>query len=224
MSSDPGAKPGLGTGRLVSVDALRGVAALAVVAHHVKTDAFDLPSQPIWLRGLGFLMEFGNLGVPLFFVISGFCIHLQRLRQISQGNVSGFRAFWKRRLYRLYPPYFVALCGSMALVYVGYLLGRDAHLVTDYPEPRLAWMAGDFVAHASMLHGLIPIFDTKGGNPAFWTLAREEYLYLLYFPLLFAARVGGLLRWIIAIGMLSVISQLAMIPVVEAHPHWSGDM
>jgi peptidoglycan/LPS O-acetylase OafA/YrhL len=35
-----------------------------------------------------------------------------------------------------------------------------------------------------MLHGFHPLLDNGGGNPAMWTLAREEYFYVLYFGLL----------------------------------------
>ncbi len=104
-------------GRLQSIDALRGAAALAVVFYHVvglKPEAatFAAASRWRWLS-LPFLhtLSFGYTAVFLFFVISGFCIHLQWVR----GSVKDaetridFAAFWKRRLRRLYPPYLIAL-------------------------------------------------------------------------------------------------------------------
>jgi peptidoglycan/LPS O-acetylase OafA/YrhL len=106
----------------------------------------------------------------------------------------GFIQFWKRRVRRLYPPYFVVLCLSMMLVLAAYLRHSDVPLVTNYAEPRLHSMGLDFLAHVFMLHGLIPAFDKAGGNPPLWTLAREEYLYLLYFVLLFW-RGFGRISW-----------------------------
>src|SRR5690606_30666061 len=100
----------------------------------------------------------------------------------------GFVAFWKRRFFRLYPTYLVVLCLSMLLVLGALILNPSVPLVQAYPEPRLSWIGLDFMAHLTMLHGLHPVFDRAGGNPVFWTLAREEYLYLLYFPLLLAFR------------------------------------
>ena len=92
--------------RLISIDALRGVAAIGVVLYHTNAipgvdrrllfgDAFDAA------------MLFGKYGVWLFFVISGFCIHLQWVRAQVDASVKplGFTAFWKRRIRRLYPPY-----------------------------------------------------------------------------------------------------------------------
>ncbi len=182
-----------GPARLRSVDFLRGIAALAVVCHHANTYAGRRPESG-WLAGLYAILEQGHLGVPLFFVISGFCIHLTWCRQhaATGGSALDFGGFWRRRLYRLYPPYFVALCVSMGLLVVAYALGREVPLLELYPEPRPRWMMADFLAHATMLHGVHPVFDRAGGNPPFWTLAREEYFYLLYFPLLACRRRLGL--------------------------------
>jgi peptidoglycan/LPS O-acetylase OafA/YrhL len=67
-------------GRLQSIDALRGAAALGVVLYHavfqtpnaVPNNLFRWP-----VKVLQFGSSFGYIGVFLFFVISGFCIHLR---------------------------------------------------------------------------------------------------------------------------------------------------
>ena len=53
----------------------------------------------------------------VFFVISGFCIHLQwaRARAHHQEGQIQFGAFWKRRIRRLYPPYLIALVLFLAI-------------------------------------------------------------------------------------------------------------
>ena len=66
--------------RLLSIDCLRGLAALGVVLHHasLQNPAGLGPGHPVTVveevLGLGFA------GVWLFFVISGFCIHLSQAR------------------------------------------------------------------------------------------------------------------------------------------------
>ena len=70
----------LSTTRLRSIDALRGIAALGVVFYHAveqgnKLVPNNLLRYPVRLLQLG--ASFGYIGVFLFFVISGFCIHLQ---------------------------------------------------------------------------------------------------------------------------------------------------
>lgn len=164
-------------GRLTSIDALRGIAALAVVAYH----AIGNPPRPP-VTGLLTLIEnsvyavllFGYTGVYLFFVISGFCIHLQWAKSRSQDRAFqiDFKDFWSRRLYRLYPPYFFAL--------TLYLLLYAARGHLDYNGSFL-W---DLLLHLTMTHNLDQK-TTFSINSAFWTLAIEEQLYLAYFLLLF---------------------------------------
>src|SRR6476620_2186971 len=100
--------------RLRGIDALRGAAALGVVFYHavdqsqkvVPNNLFQYP-----IRFVQFTSSFGYIGVFLFFVISGFCIHLQWARAKAAGTEpdSRFGAFWKRRIRRLYPPYIITL-------------------------------------------------------------------------------------------------------------------
>jgi peptidoglycan/LPS O-acetylase OafA/YrhL len=172
--------------RLKSIDLLRGVAALAIVVSHATLSETVPASPPVWFRILHAIFSQGGWGVPLFFVISGFCIHMPwASRHARSGSVQvDWFGFWKRRIRRLYPPYFFALIVSMGLVLGAYWIGLRVPLVSNYAEPRLSWMGIDFILHVFMLHGFSPRFDHAGGNPVFWTLAREEYLYALYALLL----------------------------------------
>src|SRR6478672_8611870 len=99
-SSELRASPGA---RLQSIDALRGIAALGVVLYH----AIEQTPNPIpgnFLKWPALLIQsvsaYGYIGVFLFFVISGFCIHLQWARTQAGGEPANvqFRAFWKRRI------------------------------------------------------------------------------------------------------------------------------
>ena len=171
------------TTRLRSIDALRGIAALGVVLYHaveqgknvLPNSLFDYP-----VRALQFISSFGYIGVYLFFVISGFCIHLQWAKARATGVEPEVRfgPFWKRRLRRLYPPYVIAL-GLFLLV---------AH---SYGELNFThFFFYDIVMHLLMLHNL----DSQTCytiNGVFWTLAIEEQLYLAYFLLLFVRHRWG---------------------------------
>jgi peptidoglycan/LPS O-acetylase OafA/YrhL len=121
-----------------------------------------------------FLASLGYIGVFLFFVISGFCIHLQwaKARAARQDHQIKLGAFWKRRLRRLYPPYLVALVIFLGLTAV--TAGID---VTHF-------FVYDVFMHVLMLHNLDPQ-TCYSINGVFWTLAIEEQLYLAYFLLLF---------------------------------------
>src|SRR5215217_7060011 len=100
--------------RLRGIDALRGAAALGVVLYHaVDQAAKALPNNLLQhpFRLVQIASSFGYIGVFLFFVISGFCIHLQWARSRAAGAAPQIRftSFWKRRIRRLYPPYLIAL-------------------------------------------------------------------------------------------------------------------
>ena len=169
--------------RLRSIDALRGIAALGVVFYHAvdKTNSVapsGLLKYPV--RLLQYSSSFGYIGVFLFFVISGFCIHLQWARAQASGQQSQieFGAFWKRRLRRLYPPYVIALVLFFTITALSVGLNVTRFFIYDT------------VLHLLMLHNLDPR-TCYSINGVFWTLAIEEQLYLAYFLLLFLRRRWG---------------------------------
>lgn len=164
-------------GRLESIDALRGVAALGVVLYHTigRVDT-PLPQNLLkWpIAFIHSITSFGYVGVFLFFVISGFCIHLQWAKAKAKGQPHEIRfgAFWKRRFRRLYPAYLIALS-----LYLGMTALSVGIKVTG------TWFY-DVLMHLFMLHNLDPK-TAYSINGVFWTLAIEEQLYLAYFLLLF---------------------------------------
>jgi len=181
--------------RLERIDQLRGIAALAVVVCHLGVSAYkDVPNlggEP-W-PWLGLVLGFGYLGVPFFFVISGFCIHLPQARALALAPPGAPRVEWQRffarRFWRLYPPYL----GAMAVALVLLSLVRGV--------PQVPWRA--VAAQAFLVHTLHPAtFD--GVNPPAWSLAVEAQLYLAY-PLVFwlIARRGAIraLAIIVAVTM-----------------------
>lgn len=163
--------------RLRGIDALRGIAALGVVFFHaVERGERALPQNLLQypVRAIQFTTSFAYIGVFLFFVISGFCIHLQWAKARAAGTESDIRfgAFWKRRLRRLYPPYIIALV--LFLLLAASTAGINLTHFFFY----------DIGMHLLMLHNLDPK-TCYTINGVFWTLAIEEQLYLAYFLLLF---------------------------------------
>jgi peptidoglycan/LPS O-acetylase OafA/YrhL len=157
------------------VNQLRGFAALAVVLCHLGVSAYkdapNLSGNP-W-PWLGFALGFGYLGVPLFFVISGFCIHLPQARMLALAEPAAapltWGRFFVRRFWRLYPPYLAAI--AFALILLTLVNGG----------PPVPWTA--VAAQATLVHTLHPAtFD--GVNPPAWSLAVEAQLYLAY-PIVF---------------------------------------
>ncbi|MEO7539940.1 MAG: acyltransferase [Pyrinomonadaceae bacterium] len=159
------------TGRLVNIDALRGVAAFAVVLFHLTGGMKAFVAGP---TALNFFPAFGYAGVFLFFVISGFCIHLRWAKRKAAGDIDpaiDFIPFWKRRWVRLYPAYIATLVLFIVWRYYTGELETGGFFIYDV------------VSHFSMLHNLDgrTVYSFNG---VLWTLAIEEQLYLLYFVLL----------------------------------------
>ena len=192
--------------RLRGIDALRGIAALGVVLYHAVEQGQKVLPQNLFqypVRAVQFGSSFGYIGVFLFFVISGFCIHLQWAKAKAAGKEPEIRfgAFWKRRLRRLYPPYIIALLLFLLLTAV--TLGINLTHFFFY----------DIGMHLLMLHNLDPN-TCYTINGVFWTLAIEEQLYLAYFLLLFIR-----VRW--GWGVTLVVCLLARLGwMVLSHVVW----
>ncbi len=142
--------------RLSWLDALRGLAALAVVYWHLGRHAVLAPPP-----GTRAWLDIGKWGVVVFFLISGYIIPMSLERKGS------LRAFWISRGFRLYPAWAVASLLMLGAMAVG--------LVATPPK-----LAGEPVtgvlAHATMLQGLLGVSNIV---PVYWTLSYEMVFYLL---------------------------------------------
>lgn len=103
-------------------------------------------------------------GVDLFFVLSGFLIG-RILLKTEWTNYTSILAFWKRRLWRTLPNYFLFLIINLILLFINISPGLKSHAVLYY-----------FV-FLQNLHKPVDVFFWES-----WSLCIEEWFYLL-FPL-----------------------------------------
>lgn len=215
--------------RLVAIDALRGVAVLAVLTSHLAFSAALRPSAggassasvlPPWLDHA---LHFGQYGVHLFLVLSGFCIHMQWARLPEGHGGVDFVAFWRRRLHRLYPPYFVALLASVLGLYLlhGVLGGAGPGIAAKLGYASTAQLAVDLALLLLLLQNLNGASHRVGNGP-FWSLALEEQLYMLYFPLLALRRRFGWGRSLVAVALVTVLWRVATVTVAPLA--WRGPL
>jgi peptidoglycan/LPS O-acetylase OafA/YrhL len=155
-------------GHILFLDHLRGLAIFIVFIFHSLQQDFTAS------RAWSFPRSWGPLGVAIFFVISGFCIHLSHVRS----REPGFGTFFIRRFFRIYPPYLVALL-FFVLIFPGSRL--DFHSGND---------AANFLTHLFLVHNLNAPF-IFGINGSFWSIAVEVQLYALYPLLLWLTRSWG---------------------------------
>jgi len=194
------AKTKEGSEHIVRVDVLRAIAFLLVFCFHFLT---FFPSGGLWWKANNvydfstfgplqyFLIPFffGWLGVALFFVISGFCIHYSFLKLTGEFSV---KSFLERRFLRIYPAYFVNIVGCLLLV---------PWLPTKYLNP---WQVA---AHLVLVHNLVHETFT-GINWVLWSLGVEWQFYLLFPLLLWARKRIGLTRCLIVSLVFSLICQI----------------
>jgi peptidoglycan/LPS O-acetylase OafA/YrhL len=156
-----------GSGRLVELDLLRFVAALAVVSfHYMIAFASVWGARPAKLfPAISTLSGLGILGVELFFMISGFVILMSIWGR-------GIGAFALSRLVRLFPAYWVSV-GATAAVY-----GLTATTALD---PKLS--LGEYGINLTMLQRAFGVYDANG---VYWSLWAELRFYLLISVLVLA--------------------------------------
>jgi peptidoglycan/LPS O-acetylase OafA/YrhL len=166
-----------GHGRFTFVDALRGIAALAVVlCHAVEGDHIPelLALMPRWLSTV---VHHGNLGVPIFFVLSGFVIAHASYGQRVTGSYVG--RFMLRRSIRLDPPYWFAIAVAIAFAFL-------SAFVLKKPLPDGSWP--QVLAQVFYLQDL---FGYPQINTVFWTLCIEVQFYFVYVMLLMMSGDAG---------------------------------
>lgn len=163
-----------GSSWIPAIDGLRFVAILLVVLFHLSAELISKGPVPLtsqsWYSGFIALLGHGNVGVSIFFVISGFILGRPFARHYLLGQSRpSLRSYYLRRLTRLEPPYLIniAVCALAGALY--------------YRQP-LHTLLPPFAASAVYMHGLF--FHTSNYiNPVAWTLEMEVQFYLLV-PLL----------------------------------------
>jgi peptidoglycan/LPS O-acetylase OafA/YrhL len=189
------------------LDVLRAVAILAVLGLHFVTygmkihapgngnDLFvDYSYWPLHDFYLLTPLTLGGIGVGLFFLLSGFCIHYSFLQRPASFSTVDF--YWRRFL-RIYPAYLVAMTAFI-------LLAWNFHY-----EPFGPVTSTQIISHLFLIHDLSrnTIYGISG---AFWSLAVEFQFYLIYPLLLMGRRRFKLQGCFIGALAINVICQIAV--------------
>ncbi len=142
--------------RLEAIDGLRGLAVLATVALHW----FVQPAAELFRADLRNVLLLAAYGVDLFFVVSGFLIG--RILLKIEGNAAGMRAFYIRRVLRIWPPYY------LLLLFIFLLTGGKFAKAPWWSFPLFIfnfWGGRGEAIHPSLYH--------------LWSIAVEEQFYLI---------------------------------------------
>jgi peptidoglycan/LPS O-acetylase OafA/YrhL len=188
-------------GRISELDALRGLAAMAVVLHHYTCQIYRYTndSKVFWN---GFWM--GQNGVQLFFAISGFVIFMT-LERTNKGS-----DFFISRFSRLIPVFYFGICLTSLIVWIS---GAPQHFlrVSAWWEIALNFT---MVAQILRVHAI---------DPSYWTMQVELLFYVLMY-LVWAAKLLRQIEYVlfgwIALSILSameIIGPLASSLLILEH-------
>jgi peptidoglycan/LPS O-acetylase OafA/YrhL len=151
-----------------SLDGIRGLAILLVMAHHLSIVRSDVPFDANALA----LLHNGWVGVDLFFVLSGFLI--TGILIDARDSDRYFVSFYARRTLRIIPLYYLIVFLSYHVLpyfptWYLRLVGQG-----DIPPEEYFWtFLSNFVfaERDQLQHGILTVV---------WSLAIEEQFYLLW--------------------------------------------
>jgi len=180
--------------RLEGIDLLRGLAVSVVVLYHFF-ELLELHNSPYY----PFVISVGQIGVPLFFVISGYLIYRSVDYSISKkGMKTGLKQYFMHRIFRILPAYYFNF-------FIVFLLAFYIFHTMD------TWSSG-FILKQIFAHLNFTAFFTYkiaglSLNGAYWTLSIEMLWYIVA-PLFFIFIQKD--RYLIFLFILSLFYLLAL--------------
>ena len=152
------------------LDGIRGIAILMVVFYH---SIYFNPASGLPVRVLGNLIGAGWMGVPVFFVLSGFLISYPFFRRRAADTYSWYTpGYVRRRVGKIIPPFYLSIV-IFATYY--FLRFRDP----AYLHAAWQWALG-------LANFIPPAIDFKS---TYWSLIVEIHFYIIL-PLLFLLTRG----------------------------------
>ncbi len=170
-----------------NIQALRGIAVLLVIFYHLVGVQIQSSSD----YALPKVLQFGAVGVDIFFLISGFL-----MMAITQDTPSGFSSamqFMKRRLLRIYPMYWLV---SIPVTYLLFFSSRDV-LLSLKLNPDAARYIPDLPEYLFKSALLFPQVNLPPLTIS-WTLIHEIFFYCVFSLLLLTplrARIWLIALW-----------------------------
>lgn len=173
---------------VAEVDGVRFIAIAMVVLHHVNERVFRRTFREYpWLFRSTFLRLFltGQLGVVIFFALSGFVLYQVLQRRAEKPTEHSLRKYYARRLTRLEPPYALVMIGIFVFLSISGYTSDFAFSSEGGPKHLWQSLLGSLTYTYDFIWGTLPKL-----NPPTWSLAIEVQFYVLAPLLTYAA-----LRW-----------------------------
>ena len=181
--------------RLLPMEGLRGLAVTLVFLQHytVQSQLIGLQDGPAaWFSQI--FRTYGNYGVELFFVLSGYLIYGTLVR-----NNPKFGRFIFRRAQRIYPAFLVVFSVALAIA----LVTRDTAKIPSDPWKSAALIS----ANVLLLPGLFPIGRIV---EVAWSLSYEMFFYFVTAAFVLGAKMHAR-PTSVRVGALSVITAVFLV-------------
>ncbi|MBB2672719.1 UNVERIFIED_ORG: peptidoglycan/LPS O-acetylase OafA/YrhL [Rhizobium esperanzae] len=154
--------------RLAGADFLRATACLLVLAHHLAL-RLDMRRIPDELAPAAHILRFGNFGVAIFFVLSGFLLARPFWRALDAGSdMPSLASYAIRRAARIAPGFWVAAT-------VGFMISLTLLAVPLTPELAIRYVSG--MLFMSQWHWRT-FFPVEADGPL-WSIPFEVTSYVL---------------------------------------------
>ncbi|MDQ8154930.1 MAG: acyltransferase [Gemmatimonadota bacterium] len=179
--------------RIPALDGLRAVSIVLVLLHHVQ----GTPGAPTALGPLARALDAGNLGVRVFFVISGFLITGLLVRELQASGTIALRRFYYRRTLRIFPPAYVFLAVLALLTAAGMTQLRSWDIVAGLTY-TMNFYLGEWTPRQWPVGHL-------------WSLAVEEQFYLVWPAVLLWLGVRRGTALLVALALVVPVLRLAAV-------------
>ena len=158
-----------------NLNGLRFIAALMVIVHHIEQykSMYGLPNN----FSSTTIQIFGELGVVLFFVLSGFLITYLLLEEENQTNTIAIRDFYVRRILRIWPLYFLIVILALLV-----LPNIPMFVLPEYDRAEVySHLPGKIFLYLFFLPNLVsPLFGIVPYASLTWSIGTEEQFYLTW--------------------------------------------
>jgi len=190
--------------RIPELDGLRGIAILLVLSFHY------LNNQLVHATGkfgklIGQVTSFGWVGVDLFFVLSGFLIGSNLIRNRNSANY--FPTFYMRRVVRIIPNYYLLLVIFLLITAIPYF--QSSYFLTG--SNVVPWKS-----YFLMVHNIDMAHMHSFGNSSLsvtWSIGIEEQFYIIFPFIVYFLKE----QWL----PLTLILAIIIAPIIRMqYDHW----
>lgn len=157
-----------------NLDGLRFMCFLAVFLYHCNETLFPKISNPKIISVLNFLFRNGNLGVNVFFVLSGFLITFLLIKEKEFKTTISLKNFYVRRILRIWPLFYLCVfLGFVVFPAIKYRTVPSPFELSDF------WSYIFFAGNFNFIK-IWPAPPDALNLLVLWSVAVEEQFYLTW--------------------------------------------